>query len=54
MVFYSLPGYETTEVPVVITSKRASGIAKLFSDKSNHSPNPVFAKMVPLALSSGN
>jgi hypothetical protein len=55
MVFYQAPGYRPMEVPVL--TKAVTGVAAIARSymlgiADNHVPNPVYAQMVPVLVSS--
>ncbi len=55
MVFYEAPGYMPMEVPVI--TKTVTGVAYITQSlilgiADNHVPNPVYARMVPVLVSS--
>jgi len=55
MVFYETPGYMPIEVPVI--TKTVTGVAYVTRSlvlgiADSHVPNPVYARMVPVSVSS--
>jgi hypothetical protein len=55
MVFYEAPGYMPIEVPVI--TKTVTGVAYVTRSlvlgiADSHVPNPVYARMVPVSVSS--
>jgi hypothetical protein len=55
MVFYQAPGYIPMEVPVItktVTGTAAIARSLILGVADNHVPNPVYAQMVPVLVSS--